>query len=165
VGTISYDDSAPGTYSNGHGFYRGTALNAAVDIWVDGLYEYVDDTPSTSDEIDLLPGTTTQFGFYKRGPVVATGFSPFGPFSHLDFDGGTITSDILSGLQLSGSGFHGGLGDTEAATSPYNDPYYYITANNTAIEPVPEPYTVSLLGVAAACFALFRWQRSKRAVC
>ena len=126
--------------------------------------EYVDTTPSGSDEIDLSSSGTPRFGFYKRGPIVPTRFSPFPPFSHLDFFGGSTSTDILSDIQLSGEGFTSGVGDTEARDAPNNDPYYYVSANITSVQQVPEPGTVALLFAAAGALAAREWQRQMRAL-
>ena len=155
TGTISFDKSASGTINVGNAQYRGADLNLAVDILIAGQYEYVNTTPSNSDEIDLSSSGTPRFGFYKRGPIVPTGFSPFPPFSHLDFFGGSTSTDILSDIQLSGGGFTSGVGDTEDR----NDPYYYVSANITSVQQVPEPGTVALLLVAAGTFTAREWRR------
>jgi hypothetical protein len=163
TGTISFDKSATGTINANNAQYRGADLNLAVDILIAGQYEYADTTPSNSDEIDLSTIGTLRFGFYKRGPVVSTGFSPFPPFSHLDFTGGSTSTDILSDIQLSGGGFDSGVGDAEAGVAPYNDPYYYVSAHINSVQQVPEPGSVAVVAVGAATFAAWCWRR-KRAV-
>jgi hypothetical protein len=156
AGTISFDNAAPGTSDANGAYYRGTALDLSVNILIDGQYDYQDTTPSVSDEIDILNtshGLT--FGLYKRGPVVSTSFAPDPPFSHLDFLGTTQT-DILSNAQITGV-TSSGVGDTEATGSPY----YYVGANLSTVQLVPEPSTLGLLAAGAVAL-LALWQRRKR---
>jgi hypothetical protein len=148
AGTISFNNAATGSLSGNDGYYRGTALDLSVNITIDGQYQYSDSTPSSSDEIDLL-GTT--FSLYKRGPVVSANFAPDPPFSHLDFQGTTNTNILANAPVLTATS--SGVGDTEAAGSPY----YYISARLTSVEQVvPEPGTCTLLAVGAAiCLGLY----------
>ncbi len=151
TGTISFDNSAPGTSDANGAYYRGTALDLSVNILIDGQYDYQDTTPSSSDEIDI---EGTSFGLYKRGPVVSTGFAPDPPFSHLDF-AGTTQTEILSNAQLS-TGISAGVSDAEAyLADPSAYPYYYIGANiSTVQQVVPEPSTLGLLAACAAALLI-----------
>ena len=55
-------------------------------------------------------------------------------------------TDFLSDVQLSGGGFTAGVGDAEAGSAWFSDPYYYVSANITSVQLVPEPGTLALLG-------------------
>lgn len=155
VGTFSFDNAAPGQISGSNGFYRGTALSLSCDITIDGQYRYVLDAPTAQDEIDILG---TSFGLYKRGPTVATGFSPNPPFSHFEFRGTTQTN-ILSDAVLGNVPSSAGVSDQQTSGAPY----YYIGANISSVaQAVPEPGSVALLLAGAMGLALRRGRRRVR---
>ncbi len=92
TGTISFDKSATGTIGGSSAQYRGTDLNLAVDILIAGQYEYVDTTPSNSDEIDLSSSGTPRFAIlqaragriYRVQPVPALQSSRLFRWEHFD---------------------------------------------------------------------------------
>ncbi|HWE94323.1 MAG TPA: hypothetical protein VG269_10190 [Tepidisphaeraceae bacterium] len=141
VGTVTFDNSAPGSTDPTDGFYRGTALAMTVNITIAGQFNYVLDTPSAADEIDLIGSS---FGLYKRGPTVYTAFSPNPPFSHIDF-GAVCSTDVLSTMVVSpGSSPTSGVSDQQTDAG-----YYYIGANLDSVSSVPEPGLPSAVMVAA----------------
>ncbi|MDB5293132.1 MAG: hypothetical protein JWL69_4373 [Phycisphaerales bacterium] len=152
VGTVTFDNSAPGSTDPTDGYYRGTALAMTVNITIAGQYHYVLDTPSAADEIDLIGSS---FGLYKRGPTVYTAFSPNPPFSHIDF-GAECSTDVLSTMVVSaGPSPTSGVSDQQT-----NAGYYYVGATLGSVSSVPEPGFP--LAVMAGAITFLANRRSSR---
>ncbi|WP_149111108.1 FG-GAP repeat domain-containing protein [Limnoglobus roseus] len=132
VGTFSFNNSATGQVSGGNAFYRGTALELTATVTIDNTYTYTLNTPSSSDEIDILGNS---FEFFKRGPTVTAGFSPNPPFSHFEFHGQTQTNVLASAIVTAGSNPSSGVSDQQTAGAPY----YFIGASNLTVANVSPP--------------------------
>jgi hypothetical protein len=156
VGTFSFNNSAPGS----GGFYSGTALDMSVDVTIGNQYHYHDDVASALDGIDFIQSgsnpTTYTFELFKRGPDGTTDYSPFPPFSHFDFIGGTVTTNSLANVVLGSSG-SGGVSDQQSAGSAY----YYIAGDNFTVQSVPEPATAVLLAAGMAGALVCGWKRTR----
>jgi hypothetical protein len=130
TGTVSFNPAATARSTDAtDAYYSGTDLDMSVSITIDGKYEYVLSTPSSSDEIDLMGSS---FELFKRGPSVNTPFSPNPPFSHLDFavqtDTDTLSSITAHDISL-GSTPSAGVSDQQTAGAGY----YYVGATLTKI--------------------------------
>jgi hypothetical protein len=161
VGTVSFENSvAPSSITSTSASYRGNALNLSVTFTIDGLYTYSLTTPSTQDEIDISTffPQSTRFSIFKRGPTVYTGFEPYPPFSHFEFSGyDGVRSLQLSDAVITGSNPFGANGLSDQQTEAG---YYYIGLSFDTVQPVPEPGSLWILGVA--CLGLLHLRKNKR---
>jgi hypothetical protein len=153
-GTFSFDNSAPGQISGTNAFYRGKALQLSANITIDGQYNYAINSPTDSDEIDILGNS---FGLYLRGPTVTTNFAPNPPFSHFEFNG-TTNSQFLNLAKLDPKGGTAGVSDQQTP----NQPYWFIGSNISSVTVVPEPSSAALVGVLAAGFCLKKYRNRTR---
>jgi hypothetical protein len=151
VGTFTFNNSAPGTFSGSDAFYRGTALDLSASVTIDGRYTYTLTTPSSQDEIDILGNS---FELFKRGPTVYTSFAPNPPFSHFEFLGQTQTG-ILSQAVVTGAGGSAGVSDQQTSGAPY----YFVGASITSAQAVPEPSSWLLVTMGAASLLVQRRAR------
>jgi len=148
IGSFTFDNSAPGT----GGAYRGTALQLSAHITIDGKYDYIINSPTANDEIDIFG---TSFGLYLRGPTVALNFAPNPPFSHFEFQGTTQTT-ILSQVVLGPTGT-AGVSDQQTP----DDFYYFIGTNTSTVVATPEPTSLALVGVFAGGLLFKRWRKTQ----
>jgi hypothetical protein len=154
TGFFSYDNAAPGVQ-----FYHGTALQLSQSVTIDNKYTFQLTTPTSSDEIDLFAGT---FGLFKRGPDVALPFgAPGAHLSFLDAFSFLSTSDDLAVTQLS-LGPNSTIGISNAFST---QPQYFIgitpTTLSQVVTVVPEPSSVSLLGLGLAGLIGYALRRRK----
>jgi hypothetical protein len=144
VGSITYNDAVASDFTNSNGAgYSGTALDMSMSVTIDNAYTYALATPTANDQI-IIDGTT--FELFKRGPTVYTDFAPDPPFSHLDFEGITQSTN-LSTATITGILQFGANGVSDQQTN--NAPYYYVGLNPTSIQAIPEPASDSVLTLAA----------------
>jgi hypothetical protein len=154
VGSFTFDNAAPGSP-----YPKGSALDLSATITVDGKYTYTLTSPNFFDSIDLL-GTSS--GLYKHGNATTSFGAPVGLLELFNL--------ISSTNALSTTQFTLPPPGPASATAGISDagsgqPYYYIGGQVVSLTPaaVPEPASLTMLGIGLAGLAVYRRRHRKPA--